>query len=216
MCKSAVLSVAFPQKSAFHDFAACGMNLTWITWPWLTDYWYTADNECVVGGPAFDYTYYSTYVRIVAAVASWVGVLLFQTVMGAWKIRKIFWVSVLLRCAGGIFDIVIVKRWNLSMGISDKAMYMVGDAIIYDICYTLNFMPAVLLTSKLCPKDMEATTYALLAGFQNFGQQVARTIGVAMITTFDIRTEPPCQWDGLVEMIALAHIIMPLVLVPLI
>ena len=76
-------------------------------------------------------------------------------------------------------------------------------------------MPAVVLTSKLCPKDMESTTYALLAGFQNFGQQVARTIGVALMTAFDIRTEPPCQWDGLAEMTALAHILLPLVLVPL-
>ena len=101
------------------------------------------------------------------------------------------------------------------MGISDKAMYMVGDAIIYDICYTLNFMPAVLLTSKLCPKDMEATTYALLAGFQNFGQQVSRTIGVALISMFDIQTEAPCKWEGLPELIALAHIILPLILVPL-
>jgi hypothetical protein len=83
------------------------------------------------------------------------------------------------------------------------------------ICYTLNFMPAVLLTSKLCPKDMESTTYALLAGFQNFGQQVARTIGVALMAAFDIRTEPPCQWEGLAEMTALAHIVLPLVLVPL-
>jgi hypothetical protein len=71
-----------------------------------------------------------------------------------------------------VFDIIIVQRWNIALGISDKNMFMIGDAIIYDICYTLNFMPAVLLTSKLCPKEIESTTYALLAGFQNFGQQV--------------------------------------------
>jgi hypothetical protein len=136
------------------------------------DYWYTSDSTCVLGGPNFDYTYYATYVRIVAAIASFVGVVLFQTVMAGWQIRTIFYVSVLLRCAGGVFDIIIVQRWNIAVGISDKTMFMIGDAIIYDICYTLNFMPAVLLTSKLCPKEMESTTYALLAGFQNFGQQV--------------------------------------------
>ena len=40
-------------------------------------------------------------------------------------------------------------------------------------------MPGVVLTSKLCPKHVEATTYALLAGFQNFGQQVARVPATA-------------------------------------
>ena len=34
--------------------------------------------------------------------------------------------------------------------------------------------PQVLLTSKLCPRDLESTTYALLAGFQNFGSQARR------------------------------------------
>jgi hypothetical protein len=32
------------------------------------------------------------------------------------------------------------------------------------IVATLEFMPAVILTSRLCPKGMEATVYALLAG----------------------------------------------------
>lgn len=34
----------------------------------------------------------------------------------------------------------------------------------------LEFMAGVVLTSKLCPKEMESTVYALLAGYQNFGQ----------------------------------------------
>jgi hypothetical protein len=33
----------------------------------------------------------------------------------------------------GVFDIVIVKRWNIALGISDKAMYMVKDAIIFNL-----------------------------------------------------------------------------------
>ena len=34
----------------------------------------------------------------------------------------------------------------------------------------LEFMAGVILTSKLCPREMESTVYAVLAGFQNFGQ----------------------------------------------
>jgi hypothetical protein len=51
-----------------------------------------------------------------------------------------------------MFDIVLVKRWNLKWGVPDHAMYMFGDAFVYQVCYTLQFMPGVLLTSKLCPK----------------------------------------------------------------
>ena len=45
---------------------------------------------------------------------------------------------------------------------------MLGDAIVFQLVSSLEFMPAIVLTSKLCPKDVEATVYALLAGFQNF------------------------------------------------
>ena len=41
-------------------------------------------------------------------------------------------------------------------------------------------MPAIILTSKLCPKNMESTVYALLAGFQNFGQSIAQSLGLAL------------------------------------
>ncbi len=37
----------------------------------------------------------------------------------------------------------------------------------------LEFMAGVVLTSKLCPRELESTVYALLAGYQNFGQVVS-------------------------------------------
>lgn len=129
--------------------------------------------------------------------------------------RKIFWTTTLIRCIAGLFDIIMVERINKAFGISDKVFYMLGDAIIYELAYMMNFMPTVVLISKLCPKDVESTTYALLAGFANFGQQVSRTLGVMFITAFDIRTEVPCKWDGLSVIIALTHVVIPLVMIPL-
>lgn len=71
----------------------------------------------------------------------------------------------------------------------DELTYLLGDAIVFQLCATLDFMPAVVLTSKLCPPNVESTVYALLAGFQNFGTQVSRTVGVAMLGWFSIRAE---------------------------
>ena len=39
-------------------------------------------------------------------------------------------------------------------------------------------MPALVLTSKLVPKGLESTVYALLAGFQNFGGVVSSQVCV--------------------------------------
>jgi hypothetical protein len=74
-------------------------------------------------------------------------------------------------------DIVIIMRWNLRVGISDHLMYMLGNNIVATVIAQLDWMPGIVLTSKLCPKNMESTVYALLAGFQNFGQSVASSLG---------------------------------------
>ena len=42
---------------------------------------YTADEDCVPGGPHFDYTYYITYTTIVGAVSGLVGVAIFQVIV---------------------------------------------------------------------------------------------------------------------------------------
>jgi len=55
---------------------------------------------------------------------------------------------------------------------------MFGDAIIFHVLKMLAFMPSAVLTSKLCPHEMEATVFALLAGFQNFGDVVSKTMGI--------------------------------------
>ena len=40
----------------------------------------------------------------------------------------------MIRVLALLVDIVLVKRWNLLLGIPDKAFYLLGDAIIYQLC----------------------------------------------------------------------------------
>jgi hypothetical protein len=80
----------------------------------------------------------------------------------------------------------------------------------------MDFMPAVVLTSASCPKGMEATVYALLAGFQNFGSNVAREIGVGLLNYLQIQTNEPCNFERFPFAIVLAHIIVPSFCIPLI
>jgi len=56
------------------------------------DYFYTADEACLPGGPAFSYTFYTTWSAIVQAIFAMVGIALFQTAFKTWRLRHIFWV----------------------------------------------------------------------------------------------------------------------------
>ena len=113
------------------------------------------------------------------------------------------------------FDMLIIGRWNISVGISDKVFYMFGDAVIAPAVGMFSAMPALVLTSKLVPKGLEATVYALLAGFQNFGGVVSSQIGLYAIGLAGVKTTAPCNFDNLSTLVGVCHCALPLLAVPL-
>jgi hypothetical protein len=107
-----------------------------------------------------------------------------------------------------------MMRWNIDIGINDHVVFLCGDAIIYPICTMLDFMPASVLLSRLCPPGMECTMFALLASFSNFGQSISRSFGYMLAEKVGIRTEvsdehPHCDFDKLWLLVVVGHIAMP-------
>lgn len=87
----------------------------------------------------------------------------------------------------------------------------------------MDWMPAIVLTSKLCPTGVESTVYALLAGFQNFGASVASALGVLALDIGGIKTPAKnlCSpdnlhnFDNLTWLILFSHVLLPLLTIPL-
>eukprot|EP01052_Picozoa_sp_SAG31_P051337 SAG31_NODE_12144_length_964_cov_1.493642_1_plen_160_part_10 len=101
-------------------------------------------------------------------------------------------------------------------------------------------MPQIVLTSKVCPKAVEATVYSLLAGFQNFGiqvtvncgstpvpfvegrlakclacLQVGKVSGLYLIEALQIKTVAPnCDFSRLPTALIIAHFAMPMLAIP--
>lgn len=182
-------------------------------------YYYTAGPNCVPEGPHFSYTYYLSVSSFVAAVGGGLGSVLFQG-MRSWSFRSAFCMATMVQVVASLFDLVIVKRWNVMVGLSDKATYLFGDAACQQMAAMLGMMPMALLTSRLCPRGAEATVYALLAGFQNFGSSVASVVGVWLTTVLRIETSAgvgesmqagTCDFSQLGFAIVLAHVVAPLV-----
>jgi len=180
------------------------------------DYWYTADADCVPGGPNFDYTYYITYTTIVGAVSGLVGISVFQHYLSAWSFRPLFWIGTILGVIGATFDLFIIHRLNLKVGIPDEWFYVSGNAVLRPILGAAAHMPAIVLTSKLVPKGLESTTYALLAGFQNFGSVVSSQVGVFVTKAVGIKTtDGECNFDNFATLVLVAHCLLPLLAIPL-
>ena len=73
---------------------------------------------------------------------------------------------------------IFVLRLNVAWGIPDMALIIFTDVVIGVISTCFVFLPTLIIFSKICPRHIEATTFALLAGISNFRMTLADWIGV--------------------------------------
>ena len=62
---------------------------------------------------------------------------------------------------------MFVLRKNLEWGIPDMALIIFTDTMTYIVGQCLVFLPSMVIYAKICPKHIEATTFALLTGVGN-------------------------------------------------
>ena len=207
-----------PQTMARCNLYMFLASASYLSLPGALDYFYTAPEACVPGGPHFDMTYYIMWSSIAGGIAALGGITLFQTCMQDWRLRPLFWFPTVLRCSAAAVDLVILMRWNVDAGVSDKLTFMLGNNIVGAAVTQLDRMPAVILTSRLCPQGSEAIAYALMAGFQNFGGAVSSAVGSALTTAFGVEADletNECHFENLPLLVVASHVLLPVLVVPL-
>ncbi|CAK8997748.1 unnamed protein product [Durusdinium trenchii] len=139
------------------------------------------------------------------------GAVLFQY-MQTWSFRSAFYVTTFVEVVASLFDLFILNRWNLRVGIPDAWAYLFGDAACQSIAAQMMIMPQALLTARLCPRGAEATVFAILAGFQNFGANIGSILGaqLAEATGIVMKRNGPCEYQTLPHLIVLCHVAIPL------
>jgi len=75
---------------------------------------------------------------------------------------------------------MIFTRLNVRLGLPDHA-FVLGASVLTGIIAQWMWMPGVVIMSQLCPKGMEATMYALLAGCHNLGNTIASNCGALVL-----------------------------------
>jgi len=171
------------------------------------DFFFTADKQCLPGGPAFSFKYYTTYTGILGAFIAFISVILYQKYMSKWKFRNVLIFTSILAGLGGLSDLLIVLRVNIAMGISDKIFYIFGEAILENAVLTLFWIPSSAIISKSCPPNMESTTFAFLAGISNFGGMISSMLGAVIFKTAGIKTtHGHCNFESLWWLILVFHV----------
>lgn len=152
-------------------------------------YWYTDR----LTGPAFSEGFIGL-IYAIGSVGSLLGVLLYQTALKDCYFRSVlFWGQVLSSLAG-MLDLVQVTRLNTKIGIPDY-IFAVIDNGVSQMVGTLQWLPLLVLCSKICPPGIEGTFYALLMSIQNVGLLMASWWGGLLLHMLNVtRTEFSNLW----------------------
>jgi len=204
-----------PKTLARSNFYMFLMSVAYIDLSGPLAYFYTGGPDCVPGGPNFSYSYYLAVSNVVGSAGSMLGAIAFQWIQD-WSFRNAFCITACIQVLASAFDLLLISRSNLAIGLSDKAAYLFGDAACQSMATQMATMPMALLTAQMCPRGAEATVFAILAGFQNFGQALASIIGAELADFFGIHSakDGPCNFDWLGFLVVLCHMCVPLCCLP--
>jgi len=143
-------------------------------------YFYTDTPEQYPEGPHFSTFFFTTVLGTMGFVCSLIGIWTYQKFASEWTYRKLYLVSNVAISVLSITDVVFFKRLNVQWHIPDHA-FVVGSSVFQSILMQWQWMPGVVMLSQLCPRGMEATMYALLAGCHNLGNNIGASCGAWLL-----------------------------------
>eukprot|EP00933_Yihiella_yeosuensis_P044707 TRINITY_DN39976_c0_g1_i1.p1 TRINITY_DN39976_c0_g1~~TRINITY_DN39976_c0_g1_i1.p1 ORF type:complete len:555 (+),score=86.22 TRINITY_DN39976_c0_g1_i1:89-1753(+) len=149
-------------------------------------YFYTDSVKEYPEGPHFDPYFYNTVLGTASAVCSLLGIAFYQRYMSKWRYRSMIMFTNIVLSLLCLSDAILFSRVNLKYGIPDKFL-LLGSSCMETVVFQWMWMPSVLVTSYLCPKGMEATMYALLAGCANLGNSISANNGALLLSMLGCR-----------------------------
>eukprot|EP00928_Gymnodinium_smaydae_P009542 TRINITY_DN13577_c1_g7_i1.p1 TRINITY_DN13577_c1_g7~~TRINITY_DN13577_c1_g7_i1.p1 ORF type:complete len:545 (-),score=115.44 TRINITY_DN13577_c1_g7_i1:257-1891(-) len=155
-------------------------------------YFYTDTPKQYPEGPHFSEFFYNTVMGVVGSLISLLGIYLYQRYMSSWKYRDLLLATNFALAFFSALDIMMFARLNVKFGIPDHVLVL-GLSVFESLIAQWQWMPQVVILSYLCPKGMEATMYALLAGCHNMGNTIAANCGALLLDRLGCR---PSGADG--------------------
>lgn len=156
-----------------------------ITISGATFYFYTDGPAQYPAGPHFSVGFFTTALGLVSCVMSILGLATYNKYLKHWSYRPLLFFTNFLVTILSLLDTMMFLRWNEKIGIHDT-FFIVGSSLATAVIRQWRWMPGVVIMSQLCPRGMEATMLALLAGCDNLGNQIGDYIGAYVLEVLDV------------------------------
>ena len=105
---------------------------------------------------------------LVGFICLFAGTWLFQKYFKHYEMRSLVLIDALVATIFAPFSFIFVFRINLQYGIPDVPLLIFTETVQETLSMAFIFLPMSVLFAKICPKHIEATCFALLAGISNF------------------------------------------------
>lgn len=114
--------------------------------------------------------------RLVASVASLLGVGVYNYALKSTPPRTIFLWTAIAGTGLGMTQLILITGLNRQWGLSDE-LFALGDSALLTVLGQVSFMPVLVLAARLCPEGVEATLFATLMSILNGGAFLGSAIG---------------------------------------
>ena len=106
--------------------------------------------------------------KLTLGFASLIAILMYNRYFHDAPFRKLFVITTILCMVFEGADIVLVRGLNHALHIPNEA-FSLTNGFLFQTVIEINAMPLLVLAARLCPKNLEASLYALLMSTMNFG-----------------------------------------------
>jgi hypothetical protein len=176
-------------------------------------FFFTDNAEAYPEGPHFSDTFYITGIGVTAALIYIVSIVLYNAYMTRWNFRTILVVTNLAYIVVSLPNLVLFLRLNRRVSWLPDWLFVLGTEAMQVIIGTWCTMPLSIMMNQLCPKGVEATSYALLAGCINLGNALSQYQGAFVLDVLGVRPmgrpAESHQFDNLWQA-ALISVLLPL------
>ncbi|WP_267383639.1 folate/biopterin family MFS transporter [Cyanobacterium sp. uoEpiScrs1] len=118
-------------------------------------------------------------VRLVTSLATLVGIGIYYKFLKTVSFQRILGCGILISSSLGMTMLLLVTHTNRVIGISDR-WFSLGDSLVLTVMGEITFMPILVLSTRLCPKGIEATLFALLMSILNLSGLVSHELGALL------------------------------------
>lgn len=163
----------------------------------------------VIGISKFAYA----MLTVVGYAALLVGTLLYNKYFTEMEFRSLILMDAVLTILIAPFTYILVFRKTVDWGISDMSIIIFSSTVSEILSTCFIFLPMSIIMTKICPKHIEATSFALLTGVHNFRYDIRSWIGAWINERFVEVTEDDLSKYWILVTIGLVTAFLPLLFI---